>query len=283
LNRINFEAVKEQLSPCIQRLSNLTTLTLVNAILNVEVIRALGTLQHLTSLAYQVPHSYSSLWTNWRYGSFDVEMLKERPDLIPSKLRSVHVQYTCVDQSRIASQLLVEMLKASAGNLTTLGVDFSDYCIGQYLDFSDICDIDFPKLERLAIYHVAGPGSSLERFYHRHSLHLREIKALLQVENYESHGINIYGTEIRAGRGLKSFPGMSKVHRKFTSWPITEYEAYLEIDSAGQLTATEVSLLKGNWGMVALIGERHPYIRVFNMWDGECYGENTAIRVSMIQ
>lgn len=273
--------MKEQLSPCIERLSNLTTLTLVNAILNVEVIQALGTLQHLTSLAYQVPYSYSSLCTNQQYGGFDVDLLKERPDLIPSKLRSVHVQYTCIDQSHIASQLLVEMLKASAGNLITLEVDLSDCYVGQYLDLFNICEIDFPRLQRLGLYHVAGPGSSLDRFYHRHSSRLREVKVLLQVEDYESHGINFDGSEVRAGHCLKSFPGMSKVHPKFTRWPITEYEAYLEIDSAGQLTATEVSLLKGNWGMLALIGERHPYIRVFNMWDGECHVENTAMRVSM--
>ena len=281
LNRISFEAVKEQLPPCVERLSNLTTLTLFNAILNVEVIQALGTLQHLNSLAYQVPYSYSSLWNNPRYGSFDVKLLKERPDLIPSKLRSVHVQYGCVDQDHIASRLLVEMLKASAGNLTTLGVDLSDCYIGQHFDLSNICDIDFPKLERLAIYHVAGPGLGLDRFYDRHSSHLMEVRVLLQIQDYESHGIDFDGSEAREGHCLKVFPRMSKVHTKFTRWPLTEYEAYLEIDSAGQLTATEVSLLEGNWGMLALIGERHPYIRVFNMWDGNCYGENTAMWVSM--
>jgi hypothetical protein len=273
--------VKEQLSPCVERLSNLTTLTLINVILNVEVIQALGILQHLNSLAYQVPYSCSSLWNNRRYGSFDVNLLKERPDLIPSKLRSIHVQYACVDQDHIASQLLVEMLKASAENLTTLGVDLSDYYIGQHFDLFNICHIDFPMLERLAIYHVAGPGLGLDRFYNRHSSHLREVRVLLQIQDYESHGIDFDGSEAREGHCLKYFPRMSKVHTNFTTWPITEYEAYLEIDCAGQLTAAEVSLLEGNWGMLALIGERHPHIRVFNMWDGKCYSENTAMRVSM--
>lgn len=269
MNEINFQAVKEQLIPCIQGLPNLTAVTLDSVILNVELIHTLGSLNNLSSLVYQISYPYQQLASNERYGSFSIGQLQRRHHLIPSRLRSLHVEVSCIDEEFVAQMLLMEIIKASSQSLRLISINLCDGEIGRSFDLSKVFDIEFPNLINFAIYHTNTSWHSIETWWKEYSPSLNDVRIL-------AHHERVHETEVSDADSdfpsqiiyrLKHLPGMQCVKGRAARWRIEQSDSLIELDPSGNLTLREVSLVQGKWEMLYYIGRQHPFLRVVNIWD----------------
>lgn len=276
LNQITFMAVQEQLVPSVLRLPSLTSLTLENIGVNVELVTAMGQLPNLAFLTYDVAYPNSLLSLNPLFGTFSVDHFQNAPGTPPSKLQSLSVRFMCNDAEFIAFGILWCILYSSRNTIQSINIDFNQCC--GWMPVHRILMEDYPSLRRLCLYHTRFAWASFGRFYSVHSENLEHLAIFFRGEPNGDEAI--IDQSLRRDRPIviQEVPGLGRTTTpRHQVWQIDSFAANLGIDPSSNVSAHEISLVRGRWEMLPYITKAHPYIRVLNMWDGSLFLGNTIL------
>ncbi|PVG03545.1 hypothetical protein CPB86DRAFT_723258 [Serendipita vermifera] len=262
-----------QLDPFLSRLINLTTISLNRMIVSFKLLAVLGKLEHLTSLTYAVNFPYELLLDQM---PFEFEP-QPKPEELPKKLRSLTVDFLAPDEEEIAFDIFRRVVEASASTLRFLKLDLHD--IRTDLPVGMILQLDLTSLTHIYLYNVDTFWGAFDRFNEQHSSHLKVAEVVLrgwpekcdEGDNDDEESDDEYPDFLTFR--IEELPLLGDLNvkegetKEITKRGIISFSMKMEKDPAGQYTASEFAMLGGTWGMLRIIGEKHPYLRSLNIWD----------------
>lgn len=276
-------AVRDQLVPSIVLLPNLTSLTLENIVVNVELVRAIGQLPNLAFLTYDVVYPNSHLALNPLFGTFSTDQFNNDPCLPPSSLQSLSVRFMCEDGEYLAFDILKSILYASRNTLQVINIDFNQCC--GWMPLHKIISEYYPSLRRFCVYHACFAWASFAPFYSAHSKTLQHVSVFFHSDPDVEEPTIDQSPRRESLVLLRDIPGLSSFttpEHKTAPWRIESFTIKLGIDPSDNITAREMTLMRGRWEMLPYIAMEHPYIQVLNMWDGALFSGNTIVEVCPI-
>jgi hypothetical protein len=262
-NEVTRLATLEQLVPLVRRFSGLTTIILTSVVVNFELLEALGTLPHLSSLTYDASYPYDQLELRAPYGHFKAKYLNKRLHLLPKNLKEISFGLSCADIEEKAVDFLLSILSASRETLSSLTMDLQPM-LGA-LSLRHLCKMYFPCLSTMAIYY-ADPidWPELRAFCSEHAAHLRSAEILFFADGSEPQDYlcmaDIPGLEDSVNEAMIGRAAMVMRGNK-------EDPKSKDKEEPPHVVLEELALEWCRCSMLKTIGKIHPIIRVLNLWE----------------
>lgn len=257
------QAVSKQLVPIVQKLRMITTIVLTGVVVNFELLVALGTLLHLTSLTYDAPYPYDTLIRVSRYGVFDPRHLKQHLHLLPKKLKEISFTLSCSDTEGHAIQFFLCIISASESSLTSLTVDLRSMEGG--VSLKGLLKMQLPSLSSLTIYYLGFDWPYFRDFCSRHSPHLQHVEVYFHIDF-------VHHDELLRIADIPGIEDSSSEHR------LEVVAMVMRAEGVSKPSVKELALEQCSWSILKYIGQAHPAIRVLNAWNSPVDDEDICVR-----
>jgi hypothetical protein len=274
----------KNLAPFLSKLTNLTTINFDRLVISYQLLTILGKLENLTSLTYNITFPYELLLVEMPHEF----MPQPKPTELPQKLQSLTVDFLTPDEEEVAFDIFGRIVEASASSLRSLKLDLHD--IRSDLPVGAILQMDLISLTHLYLYNIDIFWSAFTHFHERHSTKLQVAEIVLRVwptkpdedsvddEDDEDDWTSHYTDTIDVLPLLEDLEVEEPAIKKFANRGIISHSMRMEKDPAAQYTASEFAMIGGTWSVLRFIGEKHPFLRVLNVWDARPH--QTILEVS---